>query len=234
MRSVWALSLVLMCGCGLPRDSEDTLSRARERGAIRVGVTDAPPFIHRSRADPSAEALGVEADLIRDFARAHGLRVQWIWGPLEAHYAALEKQGLDLAAGAITKDSPWKQRIGLTQAYLTTSVTVGLPPGRAPVGTIEGLRVAVEPGHGWENELRRRGAEVVLSDHPFAQRMAVAAPDWQLAAHDYPLAKIHPIAEEQHVLAIPAGQNAWLASLESHLLGREQELVSRLAAEARR
>ena len=233
MRALWVLAVVLLSACGLPRDPEDTLAQVRARGEIRVGVTEAPPFIRRTGPDPGAEAVGVEADLIRAIARAHGLRVQWVWGPLDEHYTALGKYALDLAAGAITEETPWKHRLGFTKPYTTIRVTVGVPAGHAAVRSLEGLQVAVEPGRAWQKKLRSHGADVEVSERPFETRGAVAAPSWQLAAHGYRAVDVDPLDEQKHVLVVPPGENEWLALIESHVLGHEEEIVAKLVAEAR-
>lgn len=122
------LLLVTALGCSdLPRDPERSLERVRENRMMRVGVSESPPWITRA-----AEPGGLEADLIRSLAHAEGARVEWVWGTLEQHYEDLEKFQLDLVAGGITTDSPWKARLGATRPYVEYAGKkhiVAVPPG---------------------------------------------------------------------------------------------------------
>src|SRR5690606_33083241 len=69
----WMLPLcAVFAACGLPRDPEGTLERARG-GVLRVGGVDAPPHLVRE----GAAASGPEAELVYAFARSLGAEVEW-------------------------------------------------------------------------------------------------------------------------------------------------------------
>lgn len=124
-----ALALFPMSACDrIPRDPERSLERARG-GVLRVGVTGAPPWIVRGRAERSVveepdprplddPATGPEADLVLDFARSIGSRVVWIWGPLDEHMERLQGFELDLVAAGLTERTEWRHRVGLTTPWL--------------------------------------------------------------------------------------------------------------------
>lgn len=102
--------------CDVPRDPEGTLERARG-GALRVGVTERRPWVFRAGAVDDTEPRGVEAELVRGFAKQVGARVAWTWASEQELFEALERFELDIAAGGFTEDTPWKERVGLTRVY---------------------------------------------------------------------------------------------------------------------
>jgi len=61
---------------------------------------------------------GPEVRLIEDFAAELNAQVEWTVGPESDLFAALEKRDLDLVVGGLTDDTPWKDRVGLTDPYL--------------------------------------------------------------------------------------------------------------------
>jgi hypothetical protein len=123
-----ALAALLLPACGpLPKDPERTTEGA-SRGPIRVGVTENPPWIVRN----GEEAGGVEGALIREFARTVGTEVEWVWGVSDDHYRGLERFELQLVAGGLTDDTPWKDRVGMTRPFLETGRekhVMFVPPG---------------------------------------------------------------------------------------------------------
>lgn len=222
-----AAALVLIAACDLPRDPENTLERIRERGEIRVGVTDSPPLIRRTSLEPNAEPRGVEADLIRELAEKHGVGVRWHWGNLEEHYAALEGFDLDLVAGGISNATPWKKKIGITRPYIKSKIHVGFPPGQPIVHDLENVRIAVKPASELVTLVQKQNATAVLADRPFETNLPVAAPDWELRAHGYTFGK-EPLHETKHVMAVPPGENGWLVAVERHLLPMNERIESML------
>jgi ABC-type amino acid transport substrate-binding protein len=115
--------LVLNRGCDMPRDPQQTMQGIRQRGAIRVGVSESPPWTRAADTQPQ----GTEPDLIRRFAQSMQARVQWHAGGESELLARLEKHELDLVIGGLTADSPWKTRVALTRPYLRE-------PGRGKAG----------------------------------------------------------------------------------------------------
>jgi len=112
----FALGALLLAAAGchpFPKDPESSLEKARRRGALRVGVSEAPPWVIRD----GDEARGVEPALVRSFADSLGLAVEWRWGSVEEHAAALEELGLDVVAAGMTEGNPWTRKIGATRPY---------------------------------------------------------------------------------------------------------------------
>jgi hypothetical protein len=121
--------LVALASCGLPRDSDHTLDRVRG-GELRVGVTEHPPWV--TVLDDRMD--GVEPRLIEELARGLGARPVWRRGAESEILEALHRRELDLVAGGLTGDSPWKGQVALTRPYFTDTTT-----GRTRV-------LAVSPG----------------------------------------------------------------------------------------
>jgi polar amino acid transport system substrate-binding protein len=226
--------LIALAGCGLPRDPERTAEKVRQRGEIRVGVSEAAPWIRRVSQTANAEASGVEAELIRELARREGVKVRWRWGTLEEHFAALESGQLDLVAGALSESTPWSKKIGVTRPFVTSRINVGFPPGQAARAELKGVRVAVEPASEWARLAADEGAVVIVAERPFETGLPVVAPEWELRAHGYRLRPEKPLEQTKQVMAVPSGENAWLMTVERHLSSRENEIEEMLVREARR
>lgn len=129
-RALWACCcLAALSSCGLPHDSDHTLDRVRG-GALRVGVTEHAPWVtvRDDRMD------GIEPRLIEELARELGARTVWRRGGESQLLEALHRRELDLVAGGLTADSPWKGQVAFTRPYFTDTTT-----GRARV-------LAVAPG----------------------------------------------------------------------------------------
>lgn len=117
----WLGSLSLTCfvflvGCDLPRDPEETLSRARN-GVLRVGVTPHEPWVE---SDSGRPPTGIEPAVVEEFARQLGADVRWYRGSETEVLTALEEFELDLVIGGLTDDTLWSDRVGLTQPYVET------------------------------------------------------------------------------------------------------------------
>lgn len=103
-------------GCDrYPRDPEKSLDSALQRGTLRVGLTEGPPWVVRE----GSGAAGLEVRLIEDFARRLGVEPRWTWAPLDENVRALERFELDIVAAGLTEKSPWGQKVGATRPYYT-------------------------------------------------------------------------------------------------------------------
>ena len=105
--------LVTLTGCGaFPADTDGTVDRARG-DALRVGVTENPPWVELDGAAPS----GAEVDLIEEFAEQLGADVEWMPGAEAVLVDALRAGELDLAIGGFTDDTPWSDDAAPTDVY---------------------------------------------------------------------------------------------------------------------
>jgi polar amino acid transport system substrate-binding protein len=107
------LSTCLVAGCHFPDDPNGTLDRV-QNGRLRAGLSVRGPWTRLADGNPA----GPEARLVEEFAAELNARVEWTVGSESDLFAALERQQLDLVVGGLTDDTPWKDRVGLTEPYL--------------------------------------------------------------------------------------------------------------------
>ena len=201
-----------------PRDPEHTLAHVR-RGTLRVGYTVAAPWVVPARPQP----VGIEPDLVHAFASSLGARIVWVPGTEQHLYEALKQRELDLLIAGTTDESPWKEQVGFTRAYVQAAVYVGAAPGARTAPDLTGQRVAIAGGTDLGHYVRQReSVPVVLAQLPGGHPL-VAGYDWQLRRWGYRrLGK--PLKQENHVLAVPPGENAWQLTLETFLYQHPAQL----------
>ncbi len=230
---VLVIVALLAAGCTIPRDPDGSFDEARDGGALRVGVAQAPPWA--SSGDPGSEPSGVEVDLVRGFAKEHGLEVEWVRGAEGALLEALEQGGLDVVAAGLTTASPWTRRVATTRPYLTSEVVVAaLGRSGDPSAELDRVRVAYpadDPVIG--ALLRKRGAEPIAVDDVAAAGTDLAAlPDWSaetigLVTSDTSLQR------RRHVLAVERGENRLLGELERYIEGHRADALRSLSTKER-
>jgi polar amino acid transport system substrate-binding protein len=220
------LVVLIAAGCGpVPRDPEGTLDRVRG-GTLRVGLVENPPWVVRTAGEPG----GAEAELVRRLAAELGAKPEWVWGGEQAHLEALERFRLDLVAGGLTDDTPWKKRVGLTTPYFEEEVRVGVPSSME-LPSLDGVAVAVRPGDAAAAYLERKGAVPVPLADLAAATGPVAAPAWRLERLGLTRTGIK-LHTHKHVVAVPPGENGWLARVEAFLAGQRDEVKGLLQREA--
>ena len=106
------LAATLVACSDYPRDPERTLQRI-EGGALYVGVSQDPPFVHGG----GTAVRGREAALVRELARTHDARMVWIHGGHDDLMRRLETFQLDLVIGGHDRDSPWRRRVASSRPY---------------------------------------------------------------------------------------------------------------------
>ncbi len=113
LTTVLALTM-LLTGCQWPADPERSLTAARERGALRVGVVANPPWVEVP--DPAAP-VGLESELVREFAERQDLDIQWHHRGVEQLVESLRRHELDLLIGGFSATHPWRAEVGQTFIY---------------------------------------------------------------------------------------------------------------------
>ena len=132
--SLALLALLALSACSpYPRDA-DGLSEQAARHGMRVGASEDPPWVQVA-ADGSVS--GVEADLVQDFADAHGYRLEWVPGGHDALMGQLERTGLHAVIGGHHPDSPWKPMVGWSRPLALRA---------SPDGPMPERRIALPPG----------------------------------------------------------------------------------------
>ncbi len=225
-RSIVVLcALVLLCGCGIPRDPEGTLERA-SGGTLLAGMIPHEPWASAAGSTPE----GIEVELIEAFAAEIGAEVQWFEGAESELFEALHEGRLDLVVGGIVSDSPFQKDAALTHPYLVMRTVVGFPHESGDDPNIQGREVAVQEGTADGGLVERAGAiPVPVSDITSAEGPR-AVESWML--DDLGLVDLGvELTEAQHVMAVRMGENALMVRLERFLLD-SGHLVRRLLKEA--
>jgi polar amino acid transport system substrate-binding protein len=231
VRIVIAVVVVLLCGCQYPRDPEGTLDRVRG-GVLRVGVTDADPFVKLSGPEPA----GVEVTLIEGFARSLGARVEWVERSETDLMQALHGRQLDVVIAGLTRRSVWQHEVALTRPYVTTQTVIAAPDEATAErlsDDLGGERIAVEASSPEAAKLEEDTDAVVVPVDDLASVDGPAAvPDWLL--DDLGLVRTDAeLDEHEHAMAVSMGENAFLVALERYLLDRETRARELLEREGR-
>jgi polar amino acid transport system substrate-binding protein len=109
--------LILACltGCSdLPKDPVASLTQIKERGVIRAGVTNNPPWVVLTGGAPPA---GIEPQLLQDIADSLGVGIQWAEDSEQDLVDRLEHFQLDIALTGMISTTPWSKKIGVTRPY---------------------------------------------------------------------------------------------------------------------
>lgn len=234
LRRVWlglmvgGIAVVLsIVGCSFPRDPMGTLERV-QGGEMRVGLTVNEPWTRMDRR-PS----GVEVELVEDFAAEVDAETVYVRGTAPELLEAIKQGEVDVMVGGFTTDSPGvreQKEAGVTRAYLATRFVVGVPAGRETFDDLSGREVAVERIDATAAHLTEEGAVPVRVKDVSGADLPVAAHEWQIEEWGFEPTGIELPAEE-HVMAVPLGENGWLLRLERFLYEHREEARERLREE---
>jgi polar amino acid transport system substrate-binding protein len=217
---VFALLLVATVGCEFPRDPRGTLEQVRG-GTMRVGVVANEPWT----LVEGGEASGVEVELLEEFAGELGAEAAFVQGTVPELLEAARLGEVDVVAGGFTSTSPGVsegKEAGITSPYLTTRLVVGVPPGTPAFDDLSGREVAVERVDHSAVLLREEGAVPVTVDDLSSAEIPVAAYPWQLEAWGLEPSGVE-LPKEEHIMAVPLGENGWLVELERFLRANRGE-----------
>jgi len=221
------IATLLLVGCNMPYDPGGTLNRVRG-GTLRAGVAVNEPWTRILDGRPA----GVEVVLLGEFAAELGAAPDWIVGSESQLLAALEEKELDVVIGGLTEDTPWRSRIGLTGPYLTTQLIVGVPNTQSLISDYRGKEIAVRKGQvAVAAHVRKKGGIPIPFDEPSKHPGPVAADRWQIQAWGLQPCPIH-LHKDEHVIAVPPGENEWLMTLERFLNSHEERIQEILRAKA--
>lgn len=99
----WAFALVLLLtGCGIPRDPDGTLERVQSSGVLRAAASPAEGSV----AVDGDDVTGPEVELVEGFAESLGAEVEWHVMGEEPAVDAMERGEVDLLVGGLTDQSP--------------------------------------------------------------------------------------------------------------------------------
>ena len=116
--------VLLLAGCGIPRDPDQTLNHIRTGKVMRVGAI--------ARGDQPTAA---ETGFVRRIAEKLGARVELQTGDTEGLLEALKADELDLVVGPLSQKSPWTAEVALIKPLTEKGDTPPLPfSAAAPAG----------------------------------------------------------------------------------------------------
>jgi polar amino acid transport system substrate-binding protein len=95
-------ALVILVGCGLPRDPEGTLVRARGR-TLRIGVSANSPWTIIEGDD----VAGIEAVLMRQIADSLDAQIEWVFDSEGDLLQRLEQFEIDAVICGLLEETPW-------------------------------------------------------------------------------------------------------------------------------
>ena len=217
-------------GCQYPRDPDGTLNRV-EDGVLRVGVTEADPWVVLEGDRPVG---GTEVELARRFARDVGARIEWVQGSEEELVDAAKEGQVDLIVGGLTSKSRWKKDVAFTRPYVETRAVVGVPAGESFPDDFAGVPVAAELGSEEEGLLAQRTEARVVPVASLDERAGRPAAVPHYLLDDLRLTDSGTeLDQAKHVMAVKLGENAFLVRLERFLLNREDEIERLLIEEGR-
>lgn len=105
-------ALVSGCGITVPTDPDGTLNTVTG-GELRVGTSPDGDLVDLSGGEPR----GPVVDLVEGFAEDLDADPTWTVASEETLVQMLERGDLDLIAGALTPDTPWIDKAGVTRGY---------------------------------------------------------------------------------------------------------------------
>lgn len=210
--------------CQFPKDVAGTLDNVKDGGTLRVGVTEAEPWVSLQDEEPS----GVEVALIREFADRLQAHVNYTSGSEAELVAALHARELDVVIGGISDKTRWKKEAAMTKPYLTTHLVIGMPPGQ-DLG--DDTRVATENGTVATAlvEKKTNATPVRVDDLESARGRPAAAGEWLM--DDLELTEAKSLEATEHVMLTSPGENGFLVELERFLLDRKDRAIELLDQE---
>ena len=195
---------------------------------MRVGLVANEPWT-RMDGEPS----GVEVELVEDFAVELDAETVYVRGTTPELLEATRQGEVDVLIGSFTTESPGvreQKEAGITRAYLATRFVVGVPAGEETFDELSGREIAVQRIDTTAAHLREEGAVPVRVEDLSVADLPVAAHEWQIEEWGFEPTGIELPAEE-HVMAVPLGENGWLVRLERFLHEHREEATESLREE---
>ena len=144
--------------------------------------------------------------------------------------AALKDRVLDLVVGGLDAKAPWTQQAALTRPYVTMRTLVAGRPGVPVPDDLSGTRVAVPAGTAEVAALAAEKAVVVdVPEITGNEELPVVVGEWRLTELGLTPSD-HELGKQDHVWAVPPGENAWLVRVERFLLELSHSDVTDLLA----
>jgi polar amino acid transport system substrate-binding protein len=209
-----------VAGCDFPADPEDTLDRV-SRGTMRVGVIEDPPWVI---LEHGREPTGVEPELVRRFAEGIDAEIEWVEGTEADLAAAMGGFQLDLLIGGLTREFPYPKDVALTRPYVDTEIQMAVPPGEELPDELGGVEVYVERSSEPAALLREEEDDAIPVFFDSLDEVdGIALLDtYDIDAIGFERTD-YILRDDEHAMAVPLGENAFLVELEKFLLDRGEE-----------
>jgi polar amino acid transport system substrate-binding protein len=224
-----AVLACLVTGCRFPDDPEGTLDRVTG-GTLRVGVVENDPWVKLPR---KGEPGGVEPILIRRFAETIDAKVEWVEGEPEELVDALAEYQLDIVVGGFTRQSPWGHEATMTRPYVDIEIEIGVPPQTELDKDLGGQEIWVERNSGAAALLAAEESDAIPRYYDSLEQV-----DGPALLHTYEIEELgyertdYILRDDEHAMATPPGENAFLVELEDFLLDLDESADDLVEAEA--
>ncbi len=244
-----ALSLVL---CGSPSAMAQTLQDVQRTRVLKVCIW--PDYFGVSYRNPRNDSLqGIDIDLSRAFARDLGAEVSYVETDFSRLLDDLQAKRCHIAMMAVGVTPQRQERVDFSLPYLRSDLyavaTRTNPsvrrwddidrPGRVVVvqkgtfmepvmqSTLKHARLeSVLRPNEREREVESGRADVFMTDYPYSRRV-LSTLDWAVV-----IAPDRPVRLTDYAYAVPKGDAAWLARVNSFVRQIRQD--GRLAEAAKR
>ncbi|WP_372624641.1 transporter substrate-binding domain-containing protein [Falsiroseomonas sp.] len=224
------MGLLALSACDdvrFPRDPDGTLDHVLASGRMRVAAVDHVPWVIVREGEPPS---GAEAELVEAFARSLGVAVEWRRAPAFKALEALQRGDADLAIGGFARQAVAAHKVAShTYAYFTEALVVAAAPGAPVPRELNDQQVHAAPALMAGGLIRERGG-VPVSERTDSVRL-IALPGWQFPARGLVPTGI-VLRRDEHVVAVPRGENAWIMRLERFLRAQSGGMAARLQAHA--
>jgi polar amino acid transport system substrate-binding protein len=156
---VCAGAALLMTSCGgsspspaaancTPKHQFDTI----EKGTLTVGVYDLPPYAMTTGADGMS---GVDADILREFAKQECLTLKAQPGNAAAMIPAVQQGRSDLATGDWYRTTERSKIVNLSDPLYLDDMGIVSAAGVSTVTEMEGKAVGTVDGYLWVKDLQK-------------------------------------------------------------------------------
>jgi polar amino acid transport system substrate-binding protein len=196
-----------------PRDPKGSLKEV-ENQVLKVGAAEFVPWI----TFDDGKVTGTEAELVEQFARSLGAKVEWIKGSEGLLMNMLEANELHLVVGGITADSPWARHVALTRPYHKQQYVICSTDATVSPQRVENQKVALAKNSPLGLQIKDKGGIPDRLDSLENHRglIAISADERDRYSCGHDDVQLKPT---EHVMAIPMGENALLMAVEKFLHG---------------
>lgn len=168
--SVLAIGALLLSGCSGSSASEDVADdcvaessfTTTEDGVVTVALTNTPPY----SLEEGNEISGIDGDLVKEFAEANCLGVEYAPYTYATAIPAIEQGRADISTGGFYRTADRADVVTLSTPLYLDELSVYTEEGLSTVDELSGLTIGTVEGYLWVDDLNNlEGVETrVYSD----------------------------------------------------------------------